>query len=79
MKKIMILAAAVLFSTAIFAQAPKKHDEKKEPAKTEQKTAMKETKTATKPAEHKTAATPQAKQSHNQAAEKSSKEMKTHK
>ncbi len=56
MKKVMLIAAAVLFSTAMFAQTPQKPAEKKEPAKTEQKST-----TASKPAAHKSEAKSTAK------------------
>jgi hypothetical protein len=55
MKKVMIVALAVLFTAGVFAQNQEKPAAKKEPAKTEQKATG--TQTAAKPAEHHTATT----------------------
>lgn len=55
MKKVMIVALAVLFTAGVFAQNQEKPAAKKEPAKTEQKATG--TQTAAKPAEHHTTTT----------------------
>ncbi len=75
MKKVMVVALAVLFSAGLFAQTPQKPAEKKEPAKTEQKATSQPAKhpekkhqtttsaqpSNSKPAEHKTEAKPMKK------------------
>jgi hypothetical protein len=69
MKKVMIMAAAVLFSAGLFAQTPQKPAEKKEPVKTEQKASAKQTaSTASKPEEHKTTGSHPAHHTHSQSA-----------